>query len=156
MELDSNFEDDLRDAILDAGEEHAADSLADEYEALLREKIEAYGSQHDYDVSTLLAGLSVEVDRTGDAVRLRARLPDPALLFERGTARHEVEAKNADVLSFIWSEGGRGADPPEWVREEYERESDGWRVFLPSVEVEGLPEGRFIRDTLAEIRRRAS
>jgi hypothetical protein len=39
-------------------------------------------------------------------------------------------------------------DPPQWVREEFEPEGDGWRVFLPETTPSGLPEARFIRDTL--------
>ena len=151
MELDSGFEDDLREALLDDVEQRVENDIAPDLESQLRDRIQAYGNRHDYDVQALLAGLEVEVARTVAGVRAIARLPDPAILFERGTVDHEVHARNADVLSFIWE---KRHDPPEWVREEYEREGDGWRVFLPSVEVSGLPEGRFIRDTLNAIRRR--
>jgi hypothetical protein len=147
--LDSGFEDDLREAVLDELEQKAYDDTAPELEKQISQNLRAYGSRHDYDVRALIAGLQVDVVRDGDGVWVIARLPDPALLFERGTVGHEIHAKNADVLSFVWE---KRHNPPEWVKEEYDREGDGWRVFLPSVEVEGLPEGRFIRDTLHEIR----
>ncbi|WP_395166355.1 hypothetical protein [Natrinema pallidum] len=150
MELDNDFEQDLGEALLDDIEQRARDEIAPELESQLRDRIRDYGTQNDYDVRALLAGLEVEVTRTSEGVWATARLPDPAILFERGTVDHEVHARNADVLSFIWE---KRHDPPEWVREEYDREGDGWRVFLPSVSVSGLPEGRFIRDTLNEIRR---
>lgn len=150
MKLDSDFESDLREAILDELEAKATEEIAPRLEQEIRDLLEAYGDRNEYDVSTLLAGLQVEVERGRQGVRVVARLPDPALLFERGTVGHEVHAKSADVLSFIWE---KRHNPPEWVREEFDREGDGWRVFLPSVEVEGLPEGRFIRDALNEIRR---
>jgi len=148
--LERGFEDDLRAALLDELEQKAEDEIAPELEKRITNLLEAYGSRHDYDVRTLIAGLQVDVVRDGGGVEVVARLPDPALLFERGTVDHEIHAKSADVLSFVWEERH---DPPAWVREEYEREGDGWRVFLPSVEVSGLPEGRFIRDALDEIRR---
>jgi hypothetical protein len=150
-ELDSRFEDDLRGAVLDVVEQRMREEIAPEFESRLRARIDNYARRHDYNLGALMDGLEVEVERQSNTVQLVARLPDPALLFERGTVDHEIEAKNADVLSFIWS---RRHDPPQWVREEFEREGDGWRVFLPSVEVSGLPEGRFIRDTMHEIRRR--
>jgi len=149
MTLSSDFEDDLRDAVLDSIEQRA-ESLADELREGIQQRLEDYGQRHDYDVRALVAGVETEVEREGDTVRVVARLPHPALLFERGTVDHVVEAQRADVLPFVWE---RRHDPPQWVREEFEREGDGWRVFLPRVEVSGLPEGRFIRDTLHDIRR---
>jgi hypothetical protein len=99
----------------------------------------------------MVAAIEWDIIRRARNVRIVVRLPDPAYLFETGTADHEIEATNADVLSFVWE---RRHDPPQWVRDEYEREGDGWRVFLPEVEVTGLPEGRFIRDSLNAFRRR--
>lgn len=149
--LDSGFEDDLREAHLDNVEQRCRDEVAPDLADEIRDRLEAYGQRHDYDVRAIIQATRWEVRRTSQRVRVVVRLPDPALLFERGTADHEVEAKSADVLSFVWE---RRHDPPQWVRDEYEREGDGWRVFLPAVEVEGLPEGRFIRDSLNAFRRR--
>ena len=137
-----SFEDDARDALLDELEVYAREEIAPAVQQHAHDILEAYGRRHDYDVESIIAAGETAVDRRGDRVIVRWGWPEPAIFFERGTVDHVVEARNADVLSFIWE------DPPQWVREEYEREGDGWRVFLPKVEVSGLPESRFIRDTL--------
>jgi hypothetical protein len=150
MTVASGFEDGLGDAVLDATERRAREEVA----PLLRERIQSllrnYGRRHDYRVQPVVEATRTSVDRAGGTVTVRAELPHPAYLFEVGTDAHEITPTNADVLSFIWE---RRHDPPQWVREKYEREGDGWRVFLPKVEVEGLPEGRFVRDALHDIRR---
>ncbi len=150
MTLDSSFEDALRDAVLDDAHDQLIGSsgLAREVQQQAHGLLRSYGNRHDYDVESLIAAGAVEVDRQSDRVVARWGWPEPAIYFERGTVAHEVEARNADVLSFIWT------DPPGWVREEFEPEGDGYRVFLPRVEVEGLPESRFIRDSLHWLRRR--
>ena len=151
MQLDNSFESDLGEAVLDKIEQQIREEIAPDFESRVRARMQNYARRHSYNLGVLQDALEVDVERQDNEVRLVARFPDPALLFERGTADHEIEAKNADVLSFIWE---RRHDPPDWVKEEFEKEGDGWRVFLPSVEVSGLPEGRFIRDTLHEFRRR--
>lgn len=138
----SSFEGDARDALLDELEVYAREEIAPAVQQHAHDILEAYGRRHDYNVESIIAAGETAVERRGDRVVVRWGWPEPAIFFERGTVDHVVEARNADVLSFIWE------DPPQWVREEYEREGDGWRVFLPSVEVSGLPESRFIRDTL--------
>lgn len=140
--LDGGFEDVAREAVLDEAEQHAREEIAPEVRQHAHDILEAYGREHDYDVGPIIAAGETRVERRKGRVVVRWGWPEPAIFFERGTVGHVVEAKNADVLSFIWE------DPPDWVREEYEREGDGWRVFLPKVEVAGLPESRFIRDTL--------
>lgn len=140
--LDGGFEDVAREAVLDEAEQHAREEIAPEVRQHAHDILEAYGREHDYDVGPIIAAGETRVERRKGRVVVRWGWPEPAIFFERGTVAHVVEAKNADVLSFIWE------DPPDWVREEYEREGDGWRVFLPKVEVAGLPESRFIRDTL--------
>ena len=137
-----SFEADARDALLDELEAYAREEIAPAVQQHAHDILEAYGREHDYDVGPIIEAGETSAERRGDTVVIRWGWPDPAIFFERGTVAHVVEAKNADVLSFIWE------DPPDWVREEYEREGDGWRVFLPKVEVAGLPESRFIRDTL--------
>ena len=137
-----SFEADARDALLDELEVYAREEIAPAVQQHAHDILEAYGERNDYDVESIIAAGETAVDRRGDRVVVRWGWPEPAIFFERGTVDHVVEARNADVLSFIWE------DPPGWVREEYEREGDGWRVFLPKVEVSGLPESRFIRDTL--------
>ena len=150
MELAASFEDDLRESLLDDVEQRARDVIAPEVQAYAHDLLEAYGSRHDYDVSTIIEAAVTRVERREGRVVVRWGWPEPAIYFERGTADHHVEASGT-VLSFIWE---KRHDPPQWVREEYEREGDGWRVFLPEVNVSGLPEARYIRDALNYIRRR--
>ena len=150
MRLAGSFEQDLRDAVLDdiRGELIGQDGLAQEVQNHAHDLLRAYGQRHDYDVQTLIDAGGISVEREPGRVIARWGWPEPAIFFERGTVAHEIHAKNADVLSFIWE------DPPAWVRKEFEPEGDGYRVFLPSTNVAGLPESRFIRDTLHWLRRR--
>lgn len=146
--LDAGFDDDLRDAVLADAEQHARAAIAPEVLGYAHAILDAYGQENDYDVDPIIEAAETEVRREGDAVLVRWGWPEPAIFFERGTVDHVVEADEAPVLSFVWE------DPPEWVREEFEPEGDGWRVFFQSVEVEGLPASRFVRDTLNWLRRR--
>jgi len=138
----AGFEDDAREALLDELEDHAREEIAPAVQQHAHDILEAYGAENDYDVAPIIEAGETAVVRRGDTVVVRWGWPEPAIFFERGTVDHVVEARDADVLSFVWD------DPPEWVREEFEREGDGWRVFFRSVEVDGLPESRFIRDTI--------
>ncbi|KDS91600.1 hypothetical protein FK85_00265 [Halorubrum saccharovorum] len=137
-----NFVEDARNEVLDNLEEYAREEVAPEVQARAHGLLRAYGQEHDYDVKPIIEAGETEVVRRRDRVVVRFGWPEPAIYFERGTVEHVVEAKNADALSFVWE------DPPEWVREEFEPEDDGYRVYLQKVEVAGLPESRFIRDTL--------
>ena len=148
MNLDSDFERKLQSAVLDDIEQRAREQIAPEVQHHAHEILRSYGQRHDYDVGTIIDAGETAVERTGRAVRIRWGWPEPAIYFERGTVDHRIEATNADVLSFIWE------DPPQWVREEFEPEGDGYRVYLPETNVSGLPESRFIRDTLNWLRRR--
>lgn len=143
-----DFEDDAREALLDAAEDHAREAIAPAVQQHAHEILDAYGRANDYDVAPIIEAGETSVERRGDEVVVRWGWPEPAIFFERGTVDHVVEARNADVLSFVWE------DPPDWVRDKFEREGDGWRVFFRSVEVAGLPESRFIRDTLNWVQRR--
>jgi len=144
-----NFQANAHEALLDAAEQRAREDLAPRLKTDANELLTRYGQRHDYEVGTLVAAAQTAVERTNDRVTITLQYPEPALLFERGTVAHTVEARNAEVLSFIWE---RGHNPPQWVREDYDREGGGWRVFLPSVEVSGLPEAAFIRDALNKLR----
>lgn len=148
MAVLSEFKADARDAVLDDLEQHAREEIAPTVRNHANGLLRSYGQRNDYDVAPIIDAAETEVKRRGDEVVVRWGWPEPAIFFERGTVDHVVEADEAPVLSFIWE------DPPQWVQEEFDREGDGWRVFLPKVEVDGLPESRFIRDTLNWLRRR--
>jgi hypothetical protein len=147
MSLSNNFEAELREATLNSVEEAEID---DRLRERIRELLTDYQTRHDYHLDAVVDAVRVETDRSGDTVTYTAHLPHPSFLFEMGTSDHVITPTDADVLSFVWE---RRHDPPQWVREQYEREGDGWRVFLPKVEVSGLPEGRFVRGALDELRR---
>jgi hypothetical protein len=147
MSLSNNFEAELREATLDSVEDAEID---DRLRERIRELLTDYQTRHDYHLDAVVDAVRVETDRSGDTVTYTAHLPHPSFLFEMGTSDHVITPTDADVLSFVWE---RRHDPPQWVREQYEREGDGWRVFLPEVEVSGLPEGRFVRGALDELRR---
>ncbi len=144
------FEDDARAAFVDVAEQRVQDEFLPLLDQHITERLEMYGSRNDYNVDVLIDAMRTTTERTDRGVEAVVHLPHPSLLFETGTVAHAIEARNADVLSFVWE---RRHDPPQWVREEFEPEDDGWRVFLPRVEVRGLPEGRFVRDALHDIRR---
>lgn len=143
-----DLEDDAREALLDEIEDKAHEELVPEVQTHAHELLREYGQRHDYDVDSIIEAGETEVVRKRDRVTVRFGWPEPAIYVEYGTVAHVVEAKGADALSFVWE------DPPQWVQEEFEPEGDGYRVFLPEVEVDGIPESRFIRDTLHWLRRR--
>ncbi|MEF8825437.1 MAG: hypothetical protein V5A34_05600 [Halapricum sp.] len=147
--LASSFEADLRDAVLDDVEQAARNTLAEQFAVRAGGRLLEYGRTHDYNVEPIIEAAESDVERRGDMVVVRWGWPKPAIWFEYGTSDHTITPTDADVLSFVWE------DPPQWVREEFDRARDasgrfssGWRVFFPSVDVDGLPESRFIRDTL--------
>lgn len=138
----SAFVDDARDGVLDELEDYAREVIAPTVQAHAHEILHAYGQRHGYDVQSIIDAGETRVERRKGRVLVQWGWPEPAIFLERGTVDHGP--RTADVLSWVWE------DPPAWVREEFEREGDGYRVFLP--EVSGLPESRFIRDTLNWLR----
>jgi len=147
MTLSSDFESELREATLDSVGDAEID---DRLRGRIRDLLTDYQTRHDYNLDAVVDAVRVETDRSGNTVTYTAHLPHPSFLFEMGTSDHVITPTDAEVLSFVWE---RRHDPPQWVREQYEREGDGWRVFLPKVEVSGLPEGRFVRGALDALRR---
>jgi hypothetical protein len=155
--LDRSFEDDLREAALDAAERELIgrqDNVVFGFIERVHGRLEAYGRAYDYNVQPIIDSLGeVEIDRSGDRIAIRIGWEHEAIrYFEFGTSDHTIEGN--PILSFVWE------DPPQWVREEFDqargsggRFESGWRVFLPEVEVSGIPEARAIRDTLNWLRR---
>lgn len=65
--------------------------------------------------------------------------------FEWGTAPHEIEARQAEVLAFEWP------DAPQDVQEMFEDTFP--TVFFRSVEVDGIPALKFLRTGREEAKR---
>ena len=157
--LESGFEADLQEAVLDEAEREFIGRRANlvfEFVELVHELLRAYGQRHDYDVESTIDSLGEpQVERTGDRLTIIVGWTSPQMArWEFGTSDHTVDGD--PVLSFVWS----GPDVPQWVREEFDQARtsggqfrSGWRVFFSSVDVAGLPESRAIRDALNGLRR---
>lgn len=149
--LGSDFEEQLREAVLDDAEQSliGEDGLVQQAVEQAHERLRAYGREHEYDIEPIIdsfAGPEVERDDGQLTVRWGWR-HEASVYMEFGTSDHTIEGD--PVLSFIWGK----EDAPDWVAREFEPEGDGYRVFLPEVEVSGLPESRYVRDALNWLRR---
>lgn len=134
--LDSNFEDDLRAAILDDVEQTLQDEVGPLLKQAARENFESYASRNDYDIEHIWEDAEGPyVERQGDAVVLRVEWPELTALFEFGVSPHTIEGN--PLLHFYW--------------EKIDRE-----ITVHSVEwgsdTGGIPESRAIRDALAQVR----
>jgi len=155
--LDSSFETDLREAVLDEAEREFVGRRANlvyQFVELVHTRLRAYGERHGYDVASTIDSLGEpQVERTGDRLTITIGWRSEQMArWEFGTSDHHVDGD--PVLSFVWE------DPPQWIREEFDQArtsggqfQSGWRVFLPDVDVSGLPESRAIRDALNALRR---
>jgi len=138
LELDSDFEAALREAMLDSAEQTLARGGEQAVEQA-REALRDFADQ--YDVEPIVEALSEpEVTRDGGSVTVRWRCDHPAAgYFEFGTPDNYT-IDGDPTLSFVWT------DPPQWVTEEFEREGDGYRVFFDAVDSgDGIAETRFTR-----------
>lgn len=153
MQLASDFEAELRAALLDDVERQLVgrrDNIVHRVVQRVHDVLREYADRYDYRAEPLLESLAQpQVSRGPRAVVVRVGWAHEAFpFFEFGTSDHTIEGN--PVLSFVWEDRH---DPPPWVAREFEREGNGFRVFLPEVEVAGLPESRAIRDTLHWLRR---
>jgi hypothetical protein len=159
--LPSSFEDDLREALLDDVEQ-GLEELFENFVELVHTRLRSYGRRHGYDVESTIESVSdVQIDRSEGTVTARVGWRDEQMSrWEFGIDPFTMPPKtptNAEVLSFVWE------DPPQWVREEFDRARSsggefrsGWRVFLPRTgpaDHPGMPESRAIRDSLNGLRR---
>jgi hypothetical protein len=155
--LPSSFERDLGTAVLDEAEAELIGRQANlifEFVELVHTRLRAYGRRHDYDVESTIDSLGTpQVQRRDGRLTVTVGWRSEQMArWEFGTSDHTVDGN--PVLSFVW------ADPPQWVREEFDQArgaggqfQSGWRVFFPEVEVSGLPESRAIRDAINGLRR---
>lgn len=104
---------------------------------------------NEWDVENVISSVDVQTDERGGELAVRIEYDHPAAdFFEYGTSPHTINGN--PVLSFVWEERH---DPPQWVRENFTEDTSdggrpGYRVFLASVDVAGIPETRFLRSAL--------
>lgn len=140
--LDSSFEDDLREAVLDDVEQKLVGQQGNLVHEAIQQSHEALKDFADqYNVEPIFESLEgPNVDRSNNSITVRWEFTHEAAgFFEFGTPDN-YQIDGDPVLSFIWE------DPPQWVTEEFEQEGDGYRVFFPEVDSgAGIEETRFTR-----------
>lgn len=154
--LDSSFEADLREAVLDdvesklAGEEA---NLVFQFVELVHSNLRSYGRRQGYDVESTIESLGTpEVDRSGGTISVTVGWESEQFSrFEFGVSPHRIDG--SPILSFVWE------NPPDWVRQEFDQAREtggqfqsGWRVYFESVDHPGIPESRALRDALNGLR----
>ena len=154
--LDSGFESDLREALLDEAEVKLVGEQANlvfQFVELVHTRLRAYGQRNGYDVEPAIESLAQPtLDRSADRVRVSVGWDDEQMArWEFGVSGHTIDGN--PILSFVWE------NPPEWVRQEFDQArgpggqfASGWRVFFDSVDHPGIPESRVIRDSLHALR----
>jgi len=154
--LDSDFEADLQAAVLDEAETTLVGEQANlvfQFVELVHSNLRTYAERHDYDVESTIDSLGTPtVDRSAGRIAVTIGWESEQMdRWEFGVSPHTIDGD--PILSFIW------ADPPQWVREEFDQGRSetgefvsGWRVFFPSVEHPGIPESRAIRDAINGLR----
>lgn len=147
MELSTTFGRELTDALLDTVEETILEDVDTAIEAS-HERLRDWGDERDYQIEPIIDSLgepTIDRWRWGLVVTWGWN-HEATPYFEYGTSDHTIQGQ--PVLSFVWD----SEDAPRWVKKEFEREGDGYRVFFGSVEVSGVAETRFIRRGLEVVR----
>jgi hypothetical protein len=140
--LDSDFEDQVRDATLDAALRQARETWVPAMVEQSHQRLRQYGGANDYDVEPIIASLNApRVTREGGRiVARRGWSHEAAPFFDAGVSPHTIEGD--PILSFVWE------DAPAGVREMFsgtERVNGDPRVFFESVRSPGIPASHFIR-----------
>jgi len=145
MQLDSNFEADLREALLNDVEERFVET--GRAERIIRRATRDALERADYDAEGILAALEGPETRREDGhITVTWTIDHPgALPLEVGSSDHVVSSDDGP-LAFEWP------DAPAEVKEQFEY-TDGDLVFFQEVEVAGVDETRHTRRALAELRR---
>lgn len=150
--LESDFEERLQEAVLDQAEHELVgkpDNVIAQAISRVHGRLDRYAREFGYNIESLKQSLQpVEVQRSDGQLTIRFGWDHEAFPYiEFGTSDHTIEGN--PILSFVWEDRH---NPPDWVAEEFEREGDGYRVFLPEVEVAGVQETRAVRDALNWLR----
>ncbi|UIP00337.1 hypothetical protein Hbl1158_02910 [Halobaculum sp. CBA1158] len=135
--LESGFEDDLREALLEEIEQTLAEEIGPLLIATARENFQQYAGAHGYDIDHIWDDVDgPTVARDGDSVEMRVEWPELTALFEFGVSPHTIEGD--PVLHFYY----------EKIDQEITVSSVEW-----GSETGGIPESRAIRDALQTVRR---
>ena len=137
--LDSNFEADLQEAVLDEAERVLREELGPLLIETARENFQAYANANGYDIDHIWTDVDgPTIERRGDTIVMRVEWPALTALFEFGVAPHTIEGN--PLLHFYWEA------KDQWIK----TESVDW-----GSETGGIPESRAIRNALATLRREA-
>jgi hypothetical protein len=133
MELASDFESDLREAVMDDVQRELEDDLAEDAVEAAHDRLRDVADRNDYDVENVIDSLEgPDAVREDGAIAVTFEWThEAAALFGYGTDDHWVEGN--PTLAFEWptSEGGPGGT-----------------VFRDRVHVSGIEESRYARHGL--------
>jgi hypothetical protein len=132
--LNSGFEDDLREALLDDVERWFQEDVGPQLIETARENWQAYADRNDYDIDHIPDDAELSVERDEDSVTVRVEFPELTALFEWGVDPHTIEGD--PLLHFYWEA------KDQWIK----TESVDW-----GSETGGIPEARAIRDALEAV-----
>ena len=134
--LDSDFEDGLRQAVLDDVEQTLQEEIGPQFIAIARQNWQAYASRNGYDIDFIWEAAELAVERTDDGVTLRVEWPELSALFEFGVSPHTIEGN--PTLTFYWEAKDR------WIT----TDEVNW-----GSETGGINESRAVRDAMNDLRR---
>lgn len=134
--LDSGFEGDLREALLDDIEQTLEEKVGPQLIAIARANWQAYASRNGYNIDFIWEDAEFAVKRDDDSVTLRVEWPELSALFEFGVSPHTISGN--PTLTFYWEAKGR------WIT----TDEVNW-----GSETGGINESRAVRDAVNELRR---
>lgn len=157
MELSNSFKRNCRDALVEdmMGKlDEGPDALVNEAVEKAHGRLRGWGDERGYNVESVIESLQEpELTREANVVSVTYGWEhEAAPHFEYGTPdNYEIDGN--PILSFVWS----GENVPRWVKKEFDREGDGYRVFFSSVDSgRGIAETRFVRTSLEWLRQEVS
>ncbi|WP_049986829.1 hypothetical protein [Halobellus rufus] len=112
------------------------------------DNLRSYGTTHDYHVEPIIEGFDgVEATRSSGSIKASwSWSHEAAAHFEYGTSDHSVSSSDGPLVFEF------DADRYPYLDEMFPQGT----AFLPETDVSGLPEGRWIRDSLNWFRREVS
>lgn len=140
MNLESDFERKLREALLDDIEAKFRAEYSPMLKQTAQENWKAYAAANDYEINHIWEDAEGPfVERGRNSVSLRVEWPELTALFEYGVSPHTIEGN--PVLHFYW----------EKIDQEITVQSVDW-----GSETGGIDDARAIRDALEDVRQELS